>query len=54
MAKNNNNYKKNKSKDTVKAYKNPAKTIWGKVIIGFLALAMALTGLLSLLLVLLN
>lgn len=51
MAKN--NYK-NKNTKTVKAYKNPAKTIWGKVIIGFLALAMALTGLLSLLLVLFN
>lgn len=43
---------KNNKKEVKKAYKNPVKTIWGKVIILVLAAAMALSGLLSLIVLL--
>lgn len=45
MAKNN-NQKNNKKQD--KVYKNPAKTLWGKIIITTLAVVMALGSLISL------
>ncbi len=49
MAKNNNyNKKKDKEVKKEKVYKNPANSIWGKVIITFLAVAMAFSGLISL------
>ncbi|MGM9968989.1 MAG: hypothetical protein ACI35S_01165 [Anaeroplasma sp.] len=50
MSKNNKNSKKNTKDDKKKnkAYKNPATTLWGKIIILILALAMCLSGLISL------
>lgn len=48
MAKNNNqNNKKNVNK-TEKVYRNPAKSLWGKIIITVLALAMVFGSLISL------
>ena len=44
--KKNNTYKK--SEKEVKPYKNPTTTIWGKIIICTLALLMALSGLIAL------
>lgn len=49
MAKNNNsNKKKNNEVKKEKVYRNPASTVWGKIIISFLAIAMAFSGLISL------
>lgn len=49
MAKNNNyNKKKDNEVKKEKVYKNPANSVWGKVIISFLAIAMAFSGLISL------
>ena len=45
---------KNNKKEVKKTYKNPAKTIWGKVLIIALVAAMSLTGLLSLILLLIR
>lgn len=45
MSKNN---KQKNAKNEKKKYKNPAKTIWGKVIITALAIMMALGSLISL------
>ena len=39
--------KNNKQNDT-KPFKNPAKTVWGKVIIATLAILMAASGLITL------
>lgn len=53
MAKNNKNNKKgnknNKEKET-KKFVNPASRLWGKILIAILAVAMALGGLISLIL----
>ena len=57
MSKNNknNNYNKNKKNDKApKPYKNPANTLWGKIIICILALAMALSGLITLIIMFLR
>lgn len=49
MAKNNNyNNKKDKEVKKEKVFRNPASSVWGKIIIGFLAIAMAFSGLISL------
>ena len=49
MAKNN-KYNKNKKHETPQKKKsyNPANRVWGKIVVGLLALAMALSGLISL------
>ena len=46
----NNKYNKNKTQETTQKKKsyNPANRVWGKIIVGFLALAMALSGLITL------
>ena len=56
MSKNkkNNNFNKKKNEKVVKPYRNPANTLWGKIIICVLALAMALSGLITLLIMFLR
>lgn len=55
MAKNNNyKGKKTNDKNNKKQYKNPTKSIWGKVIIVTLALAMCLLSLVSLIYAMIN
>lgn len=39
---------KNNKKNETKAYKNPSKTLWGKIIIAILAILMAASGLITL------
>ena len=39
---------KNNKKNENKPYKNPAKTVWGKIIITVLAILMAASGLITL------
>lgn len=48
MSKNNKKSSYKKPEKEVKPYKNPTTTIWGKIIICTLALAMALSGLIAL------
>lgn len=48
MSKNNNNYVSKKNEAKTKTYKNPTKTVWGKIIIWILAILTATSGLISL------
>ena len=48
MSKNNNNYVSKKNEAKTKTYKNPTKTVWGKIIIWIIAILTATSGLISL------